>query len=653
MKSHEKKADLINHDDFETLFSTMAQGVVYQNSKGEITLANPAAAEILGLSIDQLCGKTSFDPGWHCIREDGTPFPGELHPSMEALRSGKPVLNVIMGIYHPVEKKHRWAVVNAVPEFRKGEDAPWRVYATITDITRLHEAEKSLIKSEKKFRSSIESSPWGMHFYRLDENGDLSFSGANPAAEKILGIRHEALLGKKISDAFPGLSGTEILEHYMRVVTTGETWNGEQIIYQDDRISGAFEVTAYLIAPGEMVAAFIDITEKKRSEIEKMHLEEQLRHSQRMESVGRLAGGIAHDFNNLLTPIIGYSDLLLLQAGVSFKNMEEIINIKNAAERARDLTKRLLAFSRKQVLDLKPVDLRIIVSGFQKILARTIRENIKIVTEIPDVMPIVSADPASIEQILMNLSINSDDAMPDGGILKIELCTELIDNENIQFYPEAECGEYVVLSISDNGTGMDKGVIERAFEPFFTTKESGKGTGLGLAIVYGTVKQHSGFIIIDSEPGMGSEFRIYLPVIESKIEAFEKKNPDTVCLNGKGETIYVVEDNDMVREMTFQILKHYKYHPVVFERSAECMKTFNEKKDNPALLITDVVMPSINGPELYEKIRLVKPDLKVLYMSGYERSIVLNEGFLGSDVHFIHKPFSPESLARKIKEVLP
>jgi len=396
----------------------------------------------------------------------------------------------------------------------------------------------------------------------------------------------------------------------------------------------------------------IDISDRKKIEQEQSVLKEQLLHSQKMETVGLLAGGVAHDFNNLLTPILGYIDLLA--AGLSEENpmLGKLLLIKRAAERAKDLTQRLLAFSRKQVLDLRVVHPGDVVSQFEPVLRRTIRENIEITVRVSPSCSLVCADRGQIEQVLLNLSINAQDAMPHGGFLTIELGDIELDESYTSRHIEVAPGRYVMLSVSDTGTGMDEQTMAHIFDPFFTTKELGKGTGLGLSTVYGIVKQHSGSLSVYSEKDRGSTFKVFLPRVVGQRPSEESSPAEKDELPRGNEVVLVVEDDDMVRNTASDMLTGIGYRVLLAQDADRCIELVKAHTGPLHLLLTDVIMPGLNGKELFERLAPLRPDLKVLFMSGYTGTVISHHGILEEGIQFLQKPFSLQDLSRKVRQVL-
>jgi len=385
-----------------------------------------------------------------------------------------------------------------------------------------------------------------------------------------------------------------------------------------------------------------DVTEKQR-------LEDQLRQSQKMEAIGKLAGGVAHDFNNILTVFITYGSMLkdkLKHDAVLMSYAERIVE---STERAEDLTRGLLAFSRKQTLALKPIDLNDAVRTAVKLLHRLIGEDIDVKIALADRQLIVMADNSQIGQVLMNLATNARDAMPRGGLLSIQTEIMRLGDGDVKSGEVDAVGEYACISVSDNGTGMDKATRERIFEPFFTTKEVGKGTGLGLSIIYGIIKQHSGTIRVYSETGQGTRFKIYLPLLHTTITPSEETVPAT---QGGSETILFAEDSTDVRESVRVTLEEAGYRVIEAVDGEQAIKEFLKHQTDISLLLTDVIMPKKNGKEVYEAIRAVKPGIRVLFLSGYTADIITSKGLLDEGWQLMHKPASPDSLKRKIREIL-
>jgi signal transduction histidine kinase/CheY-like chemotaxis protein len=407
----------------------------------------------------------------------------------------------------------------------------------------------------------------------------------------------------------------------------------------EDRVA---ERTHQLAAANQSLQT--EVNERKSSEA-------QLRQSQKMEAIGQLAGGVAHDFNNLLTAISGHSELCLRRLESGDPAYHHLEQIKKAGDRAASLTRQLLAFSRKQILQPKIVDLNQVVIDLNKMLQRLIGEDIDLLMGLAADLGKVKADPNQLEQILLNLSINARDAMPRGGRLTIETSNAYLDEEFTREHVAVNPGQYVMLAVSDNGCGMEADTQAHIFEPFFTTKEVGKGTGLGLATVYGIVKQSEGSIWVYSEVGRGTAFKIYFPLAEGPAEAAIEASDDLGSFKGT-ETVLLVEDEEVVRDMATEILRESGYRVLEAKHGTEALILAKQHPEIIHLMLTDVVMPEMSGRELAELLSPLRQDMKVLYMSGYTDDAIVHHGVLDEGMAFIGKPFTPSALARRIRELL-
>jgi CheY-like chemotaxis protein len=369
-----------------------------------------------------------------------------------------------------------------------------------------------------------------------------------------------------------------------------------------------------------------------------------------MEAVGQLAGGVAHDFNNILTAIIGYANLLLMKMPDRESGRAFVEQILSASERAAHLTHSLLAFSRKQIIDLRPVSLNEIISRVEKLLGRVIGEDIEFKTWLADADLPVLADSIQIEQVLMNLAANARDAMPDGGMLLIVTEPLELGEEFVRAHSYGKPGRYAYMAVTDTGVGMDEKTRNRIFEPFFTTKEVGKGTGLGLSMVYGIVKQHNGYITVDSEPGKGTTFKIYLPLVRPSAEEKNTKQPAAAARGT--ETVLLAEDDVAVRNLTRSVLEDFGYRVIEAADGEEAVRKFGENKGAVDLLVLDIIMPKKNGKEAYQEIRKIQPDIRALFTSGYTADIVHKKGILDTGLDFVLKPITPTEFLKKVREVL-
>jgi PAS domain S-box-containing protein len=403
--------------------------------------------------------------------------------------------------------------------------------------------------------------------------------------------------------------------------------------------------------PIGMRGVTMDISAAKEAEAARTQLEEQLRQSQKMESVGRLAGGVAHDFNNLLTVINGHSSLALQQLQPGDPLRSRLEDIRKAGDRAADLTRQLLALSRRQLLVPRVLDLNALITESTSMLRRLLGEDIELVTLLDPGSGRVKSDAGQLNQVILNLAVNARDAMPRGGKLILETRDVIFDEERGRTDPSVPPGSYVMLGITDSGSGMDAEIVSHMFEPFFTTKELGKGTGLGLSTVYGIVKQSGGSIGVDSRPGQGTSFKIYLPRIEEPLAEVEKKPAETERIRGS-ETILIVEDDEMVRRLVCQALRMYGYQVVEAANAGEALLICETHQRSLPLMVTDIVMPQLSGQELAARLAPLHPKMRVIYLSGYTDDAVVRHGVLNSTTFFLQKPFTPIALVKKVREVL-
>jgi PAS domain S-box-containing protein len=515
-----------------------------------------------------------------------------------------------------------------------------RIYSL--DITERKRNEEALGRSEASYRSLILGATYGI--FRCDVEG--KFVTVNPALLTMLGYESEAelLAANLVNDInLSAGAGAQLLREKGRVEGMQAQWKRKDGASITVRLSGRTVLDGQETLQGfEIIAE--DVTARSR-------LEDQLRQAQKMEAVGQLAGGIAHDFNNLLTIINGYSQLLLDRMDSADTCRGFADEVKRAGERAAALTRQLLAFSRRQVLAPQILDLNTVVTGVEKMLKRLIGEDIQLLTALDVRLGPVRADPGQIEQVILNLAVNARDAMPKGGKLTLETANVELDSEYVETHPLATSGPHVMLAVSDNGCGMDRHTLSHIFEPFFTTKEPGKGTGLGLATVYGIVKQSGGNIWAYSEPGKGTTFKIYLPRVQEAVTAAAPAEGRTASPRGS-ETILVVEDDPAVRPLVRGVLLSRGYSVLEASRGDEALSVSESHRGPIKLLVTDIVMPGMNGRDLAEQLLLRHPETRVLYMSGYTNDAIVHHGVLAEGAAFLQKPFTPDALARKVREVL-
>jgi two-component system cell cycle sensor histidine kinase/response regulator CckA len=527
---------------------------------------------------------------------------------------------------------------------RDSSGKPMDMCAIVRDIRD----RKNAVEAMHRKQLCVDHAPIGI--VRVHPDG--RFSEANDVYCEELGYTREELLGMTIFDVDPLFTPekqTELLKNMGETVSV--TFESMQI----RKDGGTFPVEVIVNFENfdgqKYTVAFVrNISERKRIEAEKAELEARLAESRKLESIGRLAGGIAHDFNNMLGVILGYAEMIRLDASPDSSLHSDLMEIEKAANRSRDITRQLLAFSQKQFITPKPLNLNVLISGTQAALSRLIGDDIDLKYYPGPRLWTVRFDSTQIDQILVNLAVNARDAMPDGGVLTIETKNVVLE-ECLACHAEiVSPGHYVVLKVSDNGPGMDGEVLSHAFEPFYTTKEVGKGPGLGLSTVYGIVRQNGGYVNISSGWGKGTVFEIYLPRVSDAVEpAIEETKEDRI--QGTG-TILLVEDEEMVRRMTQLMVESLGYTVISAESPHHALELCKKKNLPIDLLLTDVVMPGIDGTQLAERVRAIRPDIRVVFMSGYTANAIMNRDVFKDDVKFIQKPFDVEMLTRGLHEAM-
>jgi PAS domain S-box-containing protein len=515
------------------------------------------------------------------------------------------------------------------------------------DITARKKAEQARVDAENKYRTLVEQVAAISYIAELGIQGQWHY--VSPQVEAITGYSQEEWLASS-SDWTRHIPPEDhsVVEAAEAASLRGERFQAEYRIVRKDGaviwISDTAVVVSGSYSHPVMEGIIVDITERKL-------LENQLQQSRRMEAVGRLAGGIAHDFNNLLTIIKGYAELAVQRAGIQPELRADVQQIENAAERASMLIRQLLAFSRRQVLQPKVIDLNAIVQGLDKLLGRLMGEHIEMVTRCGADVGHVKADPAQVEQVIMNLVVNARDAMAKGGRLTVETVNVDLDAAYARDHVAVKPGPYVMLGVSDSGIGMSPETVAHIFEPFYTTKESGRGTGLGLSTVYGIVKQSGGYIWVYSEPNKGTTFKVYLPRVAEQVEA--KPHAVEIPAAGQGsETILLVEDEEAVRELASRILSAKGYSVVAAKSTKEAEQLSEKHSGIIHLLLTDIIMPGTSGRELARRITARHPKTRVLYMSGYTDNVLAQGGVLEAGLSFLQKPFTPGALVQKVRDVL-
>ncbi|MEW6669827.1 MAG: response regulator [Thermodesulfobacteriota bacterium] len=632
---------------YKSIIENSFAGIFQTTPEGRYLSANPALARILGYesaedlmdSVKDIAAQIYVDPQRRL----------EFARLMET-RNG------VSGLEAELYRKDGSRIwVMASGRAVRDEHGKTLYYeGVLEDITSMKRAELVLRESEEKYRLLVESIRTEYLIYRHDVHGVFTY--LSPSVTDLLGYSVEEFQMHYRTFMTDNPINRDV-DRYTELCIQGIPQQPYEVeLWHKDGRKRRLEIaeTPLLGQDGKVVAVqgiAHDITERKRAEEEKAKLEAQLVQSQKLEAIGRLTGGIAHDFNNLLTPIIGNAEMALSDMSREDPLHEAMEEIRNAGASAASLTRQLLAFSRKQILQPTIMDLNGVVRDMDKMFRRIIGEDVEMQCTLTRDLGRVEADVGQVEQVLMNLVVNARDAMPRGGKLTLETRNVELDESYARDHIAVTPGPYVMLAVSDTGVGMSKEVQARIFEPFFTTKEKGKGTGLGLSTVYGIVKQSKGNIWVYSEQGRGSTFKVYLPRVGALGHARDKVEKGQESLHGS-EVILVVEDDEMVRKMTLKILERYGYTVLAAGDAQEALHICRAHKEHVQLILTDVVMPGMSGSDLVEELKETRPGLKILFMSGYTDNAIVHHGILDEGIAFLQKPFTPEGLARKVREVL-
>ncbi|NOX36079.1 MAG: PAS domain S-box protein [Calditrichaeota bacterium] len=625
-------------EEMKRLYSAIQQTddhIFITDRNGVIEYVNPSVEKCTGYRREELIGKTPaiFNSGRH---------PEEFFKKMwDEILAGHTYSAVFVN-----RKKNGelYFEEKTITPIRNSRGEITHFVSTGRDITERIRAEEKLKESEERFRRFFEQDLTGDFIATPD--GKIQF--CNPAFARILGFATvDEAAAINLKEFYPSPEQWEELiqrvkkQKKLEQIEVQLKRRDGRPIHIIENVIGIFDRKGEL---KEVQGYLFDVTEHKK-------LEEQLRQSQKMEAIGQLAGGIAHDFNNLLTVINGYCELLLLQLKPEDPTYSKIQMIQNAGEKAASLTSQLLAFSRRQVMKPEVVNLNQLITGLTRMLRRLIRENIRIETRLAEDLGNTKIDPVQMEQVLVNLVVNARDAMPEGGKIMIETQNVWLDDSYTKAHFDIKAGPYVMLAVSDTGIGMSKDIMDHIFEPFFTTKEKGKGTGLGLSTVYGIIKQSNGYIMVYSEPGKGTTFKIYLPRIMETAPRPQRQKSIISTLTGN-ETILIVEDEEMVRQLAMTILKDHGYRVLAARNGEEALKLGQNYEGKIDLLLTDVVMPSVNGPELGRLLKKYHPGLKVIFMSGYTDNSIQYHLQFTEGALFIQKPFSSQKLLQTIRKLL-
>ncbi len=606
--------------------------VVYDTDANRFLDANRNAEQLLGWSRDELLHRSILDVSPE-TQPDGRPSPD----------AGFGYLSRAMAGETPVfEWTHRHSSGREIQCEVRLAALPFHgrllVRGSMSDISKRKQQLDALMKLE----SAIESSLNGLAM--ADLAGRLTY--VNRAFLDLWGYRDESeVLGREVSTFW---QRREVPSNVVEILRSDGAWSGELTAPHTDGSTRVMRVNASMFrdsagVPAGMLASFADVTEEKR-------LQSQLLQAQKMESVGRLAGGIAHDFNNLLTVMKGYLELSISSLKSDSAVRQDLMAIDHAADSAAALTQQLLAFSRKQIISPVPLNLNDVVRRVHSMLQRILGEDIALHIATDEALAQVHFDPGQAEQILVNLAANARDAMPEGGQLTLETSNVSVDEDYISRHPESAVGDYVLLAVSDTGVGMSAETREHAFEPFFTTKDVGRGTGLGLAMIHGAVMQNGGRVEVYSEPGHGTSFKIYLPAVREAKPSVEP--PIAISPPHGTESIVLVEDDATVRTLAVRLLTRLGYRVRDFGSGGDAMHWLHNSSEPVDLLLTDVIMPEMNGKQLAEQVMALRPDIRVLFVSGYTANVIVHHGVLKPGVDFLPKPFSISALANSVRAVL-
>ncbi len=643
---------------YRLLAENMADTIWIMDMDMRLTYVSPAVMRLCGYTVEEALAQSPKD---HLTPESLARLTQLLAAELPKELAGQGTPGATWTLELEASRKDGTTVwtEQVIKFLRNSEGVAVGILGVSRDITERRQAAEALRESESKYRLLAENAA------DLIWTTDITFrfTYVSPSVERVLGYTAEEASRRPVVELLTPSSQQEAaaaladeMEH--AVVRTSPPYGSRTLELEMVRRDGTTIWTENTLSflrnerhePVGVLGVTRDISERKRAEKERRELEDRLNHAQKMEAVGRLAGGVAHDFNNILTGITGYTEMLLASLRPADPLIDDIEEIRKSAGRASALTAQLLAFSRKQTIEPRVLDLNALIQHSSRMLRRLIGEDVELQFLPGSDLGRVRTDPVQVEQILVNLAVNARDAMPNGGRLSICTANVEIDAAFCHSRPDAQPGEYVVLTVEDNGCGMSPEVQQHLFEPFFTTKPKGKGTGLGLSTIYGIVQQNRGFLTVRSEVGNGTSWRVYFPREHADID---QPSPEPVTAPPRGsETILLVEDEEMLRNLVRRILERQGYQVLCASGGQEAVA---EAKRHPAridLLLTDVIMPDANGKQVYEQLRLQRPDIKVLFMSGYTGDAIAQHGLFDLDLPFIQKPFTIRNLAARVREIL-
>src|SRR6266478_4241721 len=621
---------------FQLIGENVADMIAVVDIEGNRLYNSPSYYRVLGYTEEELKNSSSFDQ----IHPDDRNRVREAAAEVRRTGAGRPLE------YRIRHKDGTWRVLESTASvIRSSARETERLVIVNRDITERKEAAESLRMTESGFRSMIEDAPYGI--FRAATDGALL--RANPALQKMLAYEKLDELIKANLDREIFRSPSDFRRLKELLDSANEFKDVEVELKRRDGTPITVRCTGRRVKEEHQGAPCFDVFAEDVTE--RRILERQLQMAGKMEAVGRLSGGIAHDFNNLLGVIIGYSQVLKRRLDAGSALLEHAEEIEKAGQRAASLTRQLLAFSRQQILTPAVLNMNDLVLDMAKMLPRLLGEDMAVSTSLCADLGMVKADQGQLEQVIMNLAVNARDAMPDGGKVRIETANVELDQVYAWQHAGAKPGHYVMLTLTDSGTGIDAETLAHIFEPFFTTKEVGKGTGLGLATVYGVVKQSGGYIWVDSEPVRGASFQVFLPRVEESDITVASAAPLSEKIEGS-ETVLLVEDSEPLRKLTQSFLASHGFRVLVAQNGEEAMHVEERHKGKIDLLLTDVVMPGMNGRVLSERLLPKQPGMQVLYISGYTDSFIAGHGVLEQGVALLHKPFTEDALIGKVREVL-
>jgi PAS domain S-box-containing protein len=544
-----------------------------------------------------------------------------------------------------------WVDLRVLPIFDQDQNIEMFM-EWVRDITERKRVEEDLRESEEKYRGLFESLVDGV----AESDLEGRILSCNPAYLRMTGHSEKEIRKLRYRDLTPDKWHATDAYHVKQTLERGYSDLYEKERLRKDGTTIPISMRIWLKTdkhgrPAGFWGIIRDVSDRFHAQQEREKLQHQLHQAQKMESIGRLAGGVAHDLNNLLSPILGYSEMLLEDLPGTDPRKGQMQEIVRAGSRAQDLVRQLLAFCRKQPLQFQAMDINALLQDFEKLLRRTLREDITLQRELDPSLPHIQGDTGQLEQVIMNLAVNAQDAMPQGGALSIKTAAMELDGSAAKEKGDLAAGPYVMLAMSDTGTGMDANTIDHMFEPFFTTKEKGKGTGLGMATAYGIIKQHGGSIRVYSEPGIGTTIKIYLPAATGSMEERAVRPPAHPAAKGS-ETVLLAEDDQQVRDLAAIALERYGYKVFAAANGGDAQAIAEGLEGPIHLLLTDVIMPDMNGKELFEQISRSHPEVRVLFMSGYTDDVIAHHGGIDAGIPFIGKPFNLKGLAEKVRFVL-